>query len=268
MREIDEITHDARQLLSDNLRESERGLDGSVGFVQREPSPFADKNFGNSTLKLVIEMLRTIQDQRKSVEGLSKQLLQSQNRVVELQDSLIKEKQDTTQCLTAAVESAVSITVEKELKSYSSVVESSTFNLSSNGVGRVAKEEMEKVVRDALDEDDRSRNVMLFGLPEQKSEYLERTVEHVFEELGEKPVVVEACRIGRKSGTSRPVLVTVSSSTTANRLIGMGRRLRYSNYYYMVYLAPDRTLDQRIQRREYIEGKKQEHSLSDSSMKP
>ena len=100
---------------------TDMGLDGSLAFVQRDPSPFADKDFGFSTLKLVVEMLRAIQDQRKSVERLSKELLQSQTRVIDLQDALIEEK-DTAHCMKAAVESAVSSSVEMELKTYSSVV--------------------------------------------------------------------------------------------------------------------------------------------------
>ena len=55
----------------------------------------------------------------------------------------------------------------------------------------VAHEEMQKAVKDALDQEDRSRHVMFFGLPE--------TVTQFFEEL-----VVAVCRIGRKSTTSRP----------------------------------------------------------------
>ena len=73
-------------------------------------------------------------------------------------------------------------------------------------------------MRETLDQNDRSRNVMLFGLPEGKSENLEQTVGHVFEELGEKPVVVEVSRIGQKSTTSRPVIVTLSSCSTATDL--------------------------------------------------
>ena len=116
-------------------------------------------------------------------------------------------------------------------------------------------------MRETLDQNDRSRNVMLFGLPEGKSENLEQTVGHVFEELGEKPVVVEVSRIGQKSTTSRPVIVTLSSRSTANRLIGMGRRLQNSTDYSMVYLALDRTVDQRIQRRKFIDGRKQARAI-------
>ena len=237
------------------------GLDGSLAFVQRDPSPFADKDFGFSTLKLVVEMLRAIQDQRKSVERLSKELLQSQTRVIDLQDALIEEKKDTAHCMKAAVESAVSSSVEMELKTYSSVVENSTSNLGSDSAVCVAKKEMQKAMRETLDQNDRSRNVMLFGLPEGKSENLEQTVGHVFEELGEKPVVVEVSRIGQKSNTSRPVIVTLSSRSTANRLIGMGRRLQNSTDYSMVYLALDRTVDQRIQRRKFIDGRKQARAI-------
>ena len=59
------------------------------------------------------------------------------------------------------------------------------------------------------------KNIMIFGLPEDSSKDLKRTVGDILEEIGLKPAM-ELSRDGKlKEKTNRPVKVTLSSSSTA-----------------------------------------------------
>ena len=62
-----------------------------------------------------------------------------------------------------------------------------------------------------VEHEDRSRNIMVFGLPEEENEQLNERVLELFEVLGEKPRL-DACRVGKKSiessSTKRPIKST------------------------------------------------------------
>ena len=72
---------------------------------------------------------------------------------------------------------------------------------------------LQEVVNDVIQVEERNRNLVVFGLEEEVGENLEGKVGEVFQELGEKPHLVEVIRLGSStSGKTRPVKVTTSSS--------------------------------------------------------
>ena len=58
---------------------------------------------------------------------------------------------------------------------------------------------LKSVVKRVVEEEDRSRNVVVFGLSEGSDSELVDSVSEVFQNIGQKPKIVEACRFGRKS---------------------------------------------------------------------
>ena len=56
------------------------------------------------------------------------------------------------------------------------------------------KEKLKEAVQEAVHEDDRAKNVVVFGLSEEKSEDLDGKIVELFEEIEEKPSF-EAARI-------------------------------------------------------------------------
>ena len=64
-----------------------------------------------------------------------------------------------------------------------------------------------------MEEEDRSRNVVIFDLNEEDNEKLNERVAEVFESIGQKPRA-EACRVGQKKSKDSvcPVKVELSSS--------------------------------------------------------
>ena len=87
-------------------------------------------------------------------------------------------------------------TVEREIKSLSDAV-------------FFTPEKLKLAVKSGIQEEDRSRNVIVFGLREEASEQVEKQVSELFSEIGEKSRI-QASRIGKKftdSTTIRPVKV-------------------------------------------------------------
>ena len=61
--------------------------------------------------------------------------------------------------------------------------------------------------KNVVEEEDRSTNVMIFGMRETKNEDVETNVSDLFNAIGVKPYVLECIRIGKKAvdDPSRPV---------------------------------------------------------------
>ena len=57
---------------------------------------------------------------------------------------------------------------------------------------------MNSVVKQVVEDTDRSRSLMVFGLPEEDDEKISERISSVFEAFGEKPRF-EACRGSRKA---------------------------------------------------------------------
>ena len=93
------------------------------------------------------------------------------------------------------MKSSVAETVKAEFVSYSAAVKKNQSTSSP-----IAPETLKSVVRKVAEEDDRSRSLMVFGLPEEGDEQLHDKVSAVFQEFGEKPRM-EASRLGEKKGS-------------------------------------------------------------------
>ena len=88
-----------------------------------------------------------------------------------------------------SVESAV-------VKSYNEAMNAVKSASTPTSEGTVLNQEtLRTVVKQVVAEEDRSRNLMVFGLDEEEDEQLHEKVTAIFEELGEKPRH-EAVRLG------------------------------------------------------------------------
>ena len=120
------------------------------------------------------------------------------------------------------VETSVADSVKEEIKTYSAVVSNS-----QTVTAPVICPEALKVV---VAEEDRSRNLLVFGLPEEEQEELEARIGEVLEEIGQKPKV-EVERLGKKktSTCTRPVKVCLTSSLIVHQILANARKLRQSS---------------------------------------
>ena len=161
---------------------------------------------------MLIRQQIALESKRIAIEGLKTQLIGSRGHVIQLQGKLLESKDEQLSSLQKDVQSAVQETVKTEIRSYGDAVKK---NLTTNPPVSIPPQTLKRVVQNVIEVEDRSRNLLVFGLKEQKEEQVAQSVGDVFLQLGEKPRL-EASRIGRKVGSSatcRPVKVTLSSST-------------------------------------------------------
>ena len=173
-----------------------------------------------------------------------------QEKIIDLQDQLVKKKDEEIERLKSLADK-----VEDSVKLYSDAVVSATQQATFPSD---LKQSVREAVQDAVKEEDQSRSMMIFGLSEENQQDLELRITEVFQELDEKPRIVEAERLGRPSEEKvRPVKVTLSASSAVRGLVGKGYRLAKSSRFRKVYLSPDRTKDERNRRKGLVEDLKQ-----------
>ena len=178
-----------------------------------------------------------------------KLVIVQQHEVIVSKDKLLASVQNAvTASVQSAVTASVSETVQAEIKSYSEAVKCST---ESN---QISSETLKSAVKSAVQEEDRGKNLMMFGVPEEGKENLSEKVQEVFSELGLKPVT-EVCRVGKTGSKERPrpVKVTLSCVSTARHVLVQAKKLRSSEKFSAVFIRPDRTLEERAAHRLLIE---------------
>ena len=108
-------------------------------------------------------------------------------------------------------------------------------------------------VKEIFTEEDRKKNIILFGLEEDENVSLDNKVDEVFLEIGQKPVLVQVVRLGQPTERCRPVRVSLKSSDTVHSILKDSPRLKSSARFSKVYISSDRTPKQRIKHKELVE---------------
>ena len=185
-----------------------------------------------------------------------------QREVVTLQRDLLAEKdRQLTELRTSVVES-VETTVKEGFKSYRDVLQESCKAPSSK-----LQADLKTVVKSVVEEEDRSRSFMLFGLQEETGEDVSGKVGDVLLQLNLKPKV-DVSRIGSGvQSTSqaqdsadkkpRPVKVTVASSAIVKEVLSRAKYLKNCSGFRGVYISPDRSVEQRAEHRKLVAELKQ-----------
>ena len=194
---------------------------------------------------------------------LQAKLIEKQEQVISVQAELSACKTEQLEAMKKTVSSSVADSVKAEFNSYSSVVQSLP---PPSPV--ISPEALTTVVKTIVAEEDRSRNFLIFGLPEEKEEeQLEAQVSEVLETIGMKPKV-EAQRIGRRktAGSTRPVKVIATNSLVVDQILSNARNLRNSVKFRTVFLSQDRSVEQRKVRKDLVQDMKK-RALAEPSKK-
>ena len=135
--------------------------------------------------------------QNGQLEKLKDEKITDQDKIIELQNKLIKKKDEEL--------NVVKNTVSSELKSYSSVLRESCS-------AALEPRKIVSAVRKVAEREDRSKNVIVFGVSEEQEENVDNKVKLLLEKLEEKPHTANCCRIGQnKPGISRPMCCKVKA---------------------------------------------------------
>ena len=79
---------------------------------------------------------------------------------------------------------------------------------------------IQQAVHDIAEREERSKNFLVFGLEEGDEEDVQAKVCEVFDILGDKPLLEEVSRLGKKwSSHHRPVIVKLRTSSVANGVL-------------------------------------------------
>ena len=187
---------------------------------------------------------------QEEMDQLKSEKIADQNTVIKLQEQLIEMK---------SVElTSVQTTVKSELKSWSSVVKNSCSKA-------LAPKKVKAALKRASEEEDRSQNLVIYGLPENNDEILEKRVLEVLENIDEKPRIVSCCRMGKTVSDGgpaiKPIKFTLSGSDHVRRVLSKARKLREVEGYDSVYISPDRSAEQRAAFRKLVLEVKQKRNL-------
>ncbi|MCP4460019.1 MAG: hypothetical protein GY816_18650, partial [Cytophagales bacterium] len=199
-----------------------------------------------------IQAATKLEAQIMHADGENKSLMQDkiedQKTIIDLQQKLIEKKDSYIQC--------VRETVETEVQSYASVVEKTCEKV-------LAPENFERAVKKVKQSEDRARNIVIYGLKEEKDENLTSKVSGVLECLQEKPVFSIPQRIGVSDGNTRPVKLSFASSFLVSDVLRKSKLLRTNDDFKNVFIAADRTKEERAHRRKLVDElreKRNEHS--------
>ena len=152
------------------------------------------------------------------------------------------------------MKTAVKETVTEEIKSYSKVVSES---VSNKLPATITAKNLRKAVQKVVTEEDRTKNVVIFGLEETENEKLSEKINYVFEQIDEKPRF-DAARIGLKSdGKHRPVKVKLPNSSAVHQILVKCKALRLCEDLKTVFISPDRSPEQRAERQKLVSEMKQ-----------
>ena len=179
---------------------------------------------------------------KAELSSTESQLIENQKWVISLQEKIIDSKDSQLEAVKTVVETSVKSNLKEQFKSYSAAAAENVmvFQADTNGLSNPAT--LRKVVKSVIQGEDRSKNVIIFGLQERKGENIEERVEEMFQDIGLKPKL-QAVRIGKvsKETTKRPVKVSFSSSSSVYEALCQARKLRHSEKFSKVFVRPDRS---------------------------
>ena len=176
------------------------------------------------------------------IDRLQADCIQSKSDLIALQQN----KLDTVQT-----------SVRKEMQSWSDIVQK---NCEKSSVPSVKS--VKQVVKSYVDESDRSRSFIIYGAKEGKGEHTPEIVEDLLLAMNEekKHQVLGSLRLGtikKDSESFRPIKVTLGSADSVKEILSKAKTLKklYGSYemFSKMYLAPDRSREERIEHRKLVE---------------
>ncbi len=168
----------------------------------------------------------------ESIDKLKDEKIADQKSIIDLQSKLIEKKYQEL--------GTVQTVVQSEMKSYSSVLEDTCSKA-------LAPTKIKAAMKKAAADEDRSRNLVIYGLPEEEEEILENRVTEVLGNLNEKPKILNCCRIGKDTADRiKPVKFTLSSPDFVRQILSKTKLLKGVERYESIYICPDRSVEQRL----------------------
>ena len=209
------------------------------------------RNSKETLVRCLLEGYQTVhtnsvkfEDARTCIEKIKSEMIAAQRSVVKLQQQMLEAQADQLKSMSSVVDTAV----DRGIRSYSEIVSRTIENATPD----LSEKKLKKVVQEAVNDEDRSKNVVVFGLAEESSEDLNGKITALFEGIEEKPSF-EAVRVGKVSDNNiRPVKVLLRNSDSVHQILVKAKKLRTTQDYRKVYISPDRSPEERDKHRELV----------------
>ena len=164
------------------------------------------------------------------IDNLKSEKIKNQENVIDIQQKQLEKVQDT---------------IKTEIRTWSDVVKKNCQPDASS------LREVEKAVESATSKSSRSCNFIVYGAEEEDTSVtcVLNTATGLCNEINiwPRPQLLAASRIGTfVKGKVRPIKVTVASSEIVNQVLSSASKLKSSEDLRSVYLAPDRSKDERL----------------------
>ena len=209
-------------------------------------------NFLCNIVKLLDSSMSLCKAAAGSVDAMKSKVVDTQNQLIEMQKEEI---------------GAVKNTVKTEFKNWADVVKN---NVTQDR--KLTAKSVKEAVKAVNEEEERLKNLIIYGVKEAEGD-CEETLQ-----FGPLPNLVKSIskqtecpdcdvknvyRIGNKTpGKVRPVKVEFQSSNDVASLLKNAPKLKSNEEFKTVYLAPDRSLEQRVARSKLVGQMKELNSLS------
>ena len=241
-----------------SLHNIEKDLNAAFSFVLKSAKVNNDEELNHTSLmkmnkdplancvEKLFKLLKSNVELCKSAAGKIDQL---QANCLDSKTALIALQQDKLD--------AVQNTVQKEMKSWSEIVQKNCEKPSAPSVKSV-----QQVVKSFVDENDRSRSLIIYGATEQEGEHTPDIVADLLLSVNEedKHQILGSRRLGvikPDSDSIRPIKVTFGSSDSVKQVLSKAKTLKKLEGSYKVfsnvYLAPDRSREERTEHRKLVE---------------
>ena len=188
---------------------------------------------------------------KNQVQLLKNEALADKARVIKLQTELLERKDDQLKSLQSVVQSTVQSTVQDTVQTGIRTYGDALMKKPC-AAAAISPAAFKEIVKTVINDEDRTKNLMVFGLAEENGEHLDEKISEVFLGIGEKPRVA-AVRVGSKTGSGcRPVKVTLPSSTAARQILVNARKLRQVEKLKSVYVSRDRSPAEQAERKQLV----------------
>lgn len=159
------------------------------------------------------------------ISMLKDEKISDQKDIIDLQQKLIVKKDED---------------MKMEMKSYSTVVRKSCAEA-------LAPKKIKTAIKKAADEQDRDKNIIIYGMKEENGENVESKVNKLLDHLNEKPRISKCCRIGNSiSDRVKPIRFSLDSSDVVKQILQKSKELKNMEGSSKVYLCPDRSFEDRL----------------------
>ncbi len=175
-----------------------------------------------------------------TIDNLRKEICADKTTITTLQNEIIQSKTEQL--------NQVSSTVQREMKSYCDIVKENCKKTA------VSPQKLKDIVKTVSEEEDRSKNLVVFGFKEEEEEDVRAIVSDLLECTGEKPKVNECRRVGSAADKMviRPIKIKLNSSDAAYQVLRNSSKLKRDDRFKTTYISPDRSQEEQARHRKLM----------------